>query len=180
MNAPRLVFCLVLTMSLTSLVPSGIAGELTKNDIIRALTPEPLTRAWSRGIAVEPGAEPVGPPSVDLYVTFAFDSDILDTDAALTLDNLGRALADPALAEYRFMIAGHTDAKGTDDYNFALSNRRAAAVRRYLVDRYGVAADRLDSVGLGESHLLDATRPEDGVNRRVQVVNISAPAARTN
>ncbi len=145
------------------------------NSIVESLTPKPLTRSWSRGITVEGGEEEPKPPSVDLYVTFAFDSDALDTDAYFVLDNLGRALSDERLREYRFLIAGHTDARGTDEYNMDLSRRRAATVVRYLTQRHGVRLERLESVGYGESQLLDPTRPEDGVNRRVQVVNLSPP-----
>lgn len=121
-----------------------------------------------RGVVIESGAKD-GPRSINLYVNFAFDSADLDQDSKITLDQLGPALRDPALAPYSLTIAGHTDGKGTAEYNQALSERRATTVRRYLVDRGWVEDAKLASVGYGKSRLLDPTRPEDGVNRRVQI-----------
>ena len=66
------------------------------------------------------------------------------------------------------VIEGHTDASGSDRYNQHLSERRALAVKRYLVDRYGVDASRLSVVGFGEQRLHDRARPHGGINRRVQ------------
>lgn len=152
--------------------PAG-AQDPTAGEIIEALKPKPLTRSWDRGVKVEGEREPDGPPSIDLHISFAFDSDQLDTDALMILDNLGRALADRQLSSYRFMIAGHTDAKGTDVYNQSLSQRRAASVKAYLIEKYAIAVPRLATTGYGESQLLDPSRPEDGINRRVQVINIS-------
>ena len=67
------------------------------------------------------------------------------------------------------MPIGHTDAKGSAGYNKALSDRRAAAVRRYLVE-HGVATTRLRAVGKGESQLLNAEDPEGAENRRVEIL----------
>lgn len=166
---------IVLAFSAAVLLAAPAAAQTpTTAEMIQGLSAKPVTRSWSRGVKVEEGETPSGPPSIDLYVTFAFDSDRLDTDAYLVLDNLGRALSDPQLAGYKFLIAGHTDAKGTDAYNLGLSDRRAEAVRAYLTRTYGIEPGRLETVGYGESRLLDPTRPEDGINRRVQVVNIGA------
>lgn len=49
----------------------------------------------------------------------------------------------------RIRIAGHTDDRGSDAYNVALGQRRAAAAKRFLVDQ-GIAADRIDVVSFGE------------------------------
>ena len=51
--------------------------------------------------------------------------------------------------EYNLIIAGHTDSQGNDDFNMTLSDKRAAAVRQYLIDK-GVSSDRLQSKGYGE------------------------------
>lgn len=167
------LFILSALIALLTSALSARAQSPTTRDIIDALEPKPLTRTWSRGVTVEEGA-PSGPPSIDLHVTFAYDSDVLDTDASLTLDNLALALSDRRLSAYRFIIAGHTDAKGSEDYNLSLSDRRAQSVLRYLTQNHKITVGRLEATGLGESQLLDPTRPEDGINRRVQIVNISA------
>ena len=68
------------------------------------------------------------------------------------------------------MVAGHTDAAGGDAYNQDLSERRADAIKRYLVDKYGINGTDLVTVGYGESKLKDPSQPVAEVNRRVQVV----------
>ncbi|NOY27818.1 MAG: OmpA family protein [Oligoflexia bacterium] len=70
----------------------------------------------------------------------------------------------------RVRIEGHTDERGSEDYNQQLSDQRAASVRRYLVD-HGIQADRLRSVGLGETKPLDPGHDEAAwsQNRRVEL-----------
>jgi len=99
------------------------------------------------------------------------------TSARITLDGLGSALSDPRLAGFSFLIAGHTDAKGGDEFNQKLSERRAEAVRDYIVAKFKFAPERLATRGYGKTQLLDPSRPEDGVNRRVQVINVSSGSA---
>ena len=65
-----------------------------------------------------------GVPSIDLRVTFGFDSAVLDPQSRQTLDVMGRALASPALRGQAIEIVGHTDARGTLACNDALSARR--------------------------------------------------------
>ena len=69
-------------------------------------------------------------------------------------------------------IQGHTDSRGSDQYNLELSDKRAAAVRTYLIDRGGVAGDRLTSKGYGETVPLDKNEDEQAwaKNRRVEFV----------
>jgi outer membrane protein OmpA-like peptidoglycan-associated protein len=157
------------------------ASEVSQEDIVCKLDPKcakPLTRSLTRGVTSSGEATEQGPPSVNLYVNFAYDSADLTADARITLDRLGAALRDPRLQGFAFMIAGHTDAKGSAEYNQKLSERRAEAVRRYLISQYRFAPERLSAAGYGKSQLLDPARPEDGVNRRVQVINITASGQR--
>jgi outer membrane protein OmpA-like peptidoglycan-associated protein len=91
------------------------------------------------------------------------------SDARLTLDALGKALKDTRLASMKFEIIGHTDARGNDGYNLDLSRRRAEAVRQYLVQFHGVASERLKAEGKGRTQLKDPNRPDDGINRRVEI-----------
>jgi OOP family OmpA-OmpF porin len=115
-------------------------------------------------------------PSASITVTFASGSWTLTPAAEQALAPLGRALSSQDLAGYRFRIEGHTDNVGDPSMNQALSERRAAAVREYLVAKFGVAPERLVAVGLGESQLLVPTPPQtsNARNRRVQVVNIGS------
>jgi outer membrane protein OmpA-like peptidoglycan-associated protein len=171
--------CLVL-IAFAYLGPAAVAArseDLKAKEIICHLDPK-CPKLTSRSLAVEKrgvqveGEVKEGPPSVDLYVNFAFNSAELLQDARITLDQLGEALRDPRLSAYSFKIAGHTDAKGTVEYNQALSERRAEAVAAYIVKNFGIAPARLSTTGYGKSRLLEPSRPEDGVNRRVQVINV--------
>ena len=84
---------------------------------------------------------------VESVVYFAYDADELTAEGRSTLDaKLPILRANTAL---RVRIAGHTDTRGSDEYNLALGLRRAASTRKYLVDR-GIAASRVDIVSFGE------------------------------
>lgn len=166
------------------------AGQLDPARIIECLRPGGISGA-TRGIrpaqapvtrpAPAPAAAPAPAPapaaavaesSVDLTVPFAFDSAELTAQGQAALAALGAALRDPALAGARFRIAGHTDAKGTDAYNQALSERRAEAARRFLVEQAGVEAARLSAIGFGRRQLYDVANPYAAANRRVQVIRV--------
>lgn len=69
-------------------------------------------------------------------------------------------------------LEGHTDSKGTDAYNEKLSQRRVDAIKNYLVEKFGISADRLTAVGYGESKPIATNDTEEGrqLNRRVQAV----------
>jgi outer membrane protein OmpA-like peptidoglycan-associated protein len=93
---------------------------------------------------------------------------ILD-DVAATLENH---------PELRLVeVQGHTDDQGAEDYNLELSQRRAEAVRQYLVEQ-GIEADRLVARGYGESQPLQPGTTEDAreVNRRVVFKILAGPA----
>ena len=117
-------------------------------------------------------------PSVDLEVHFEFDSAKLTPAAVETLTTLGRALIDERLSSSEFLIGGHTDAKGRADYNRRLSERRAEAVRQFLIATFAIDANRLAAKGFGFRYLRNPQQPRAAENRRVQVVNVSRQEAR--
>lgn len=80
-------------------------------------------------------------------IYFDYDRSDLKTEARALLDAKLPLLR--ANANIRIRIAGHADERGSDEYNVALSQRRAAAAKKYLVDQ-GIPADRIDVVGFGE------------------------------
>jgi OOP family OmpA-OmpF porin len=153
------------------------AGALSSTAIVGCLRPDaPGTR--TRGIrpATMPGApgkaaqpQAAAAPTVNLTVTFAFDSAELTPEGAAALAALGSALKDPALADARFLIGGHTDAAGSAAHNRVLSERRAETARRFLIERAGVDAGRLVAAGFGPTRLYDTADPLSAANRRVQV-----------
>lgn len=80
-------------------------------------------------------------------VYFDYDSDELSSDARSTLD--AKLPIFRANAGLRVRVSGHTDERGSDEYNLALGQRRAAAVKRYLTDQ-GIDGARIDIVSYGE------------------------------
>ncbi|MEJ7810839.1 MAG: peptidoglycan-associated lipoprotein Pal [Gemmatimonadaceae bacterium] len=80
-------------------------------------------------------------------IYFDYDSDALSEDARSKLDaKLPFLSADQAM---RLRIAGHADERGSDEYNLALGQRRAAAAKRYLAQR-GIADARIEIISYGE------------------------------
>ncbi len=101
-------------------------------------------------------------------VNFDFDKATIRPDAAEILDEAARILRDQR--DVRVSVDGHTDARGTDEYNERLSERRAAAVLDRL-ERLGVEGNRLQPQGFGESRPVASNETEEGraQNRRVEL-----------
>jgi outer membrane protein OmpA-like peptidoglycan-associated protein len=137
---------------------------------------KPATTALSPDAAVQQ-AERRQLPSVDLEVQFEFDSAQMTPAAIEVLTPLGHALSDARLADGQFLIAGHTDGKGKASYNVILSQRRAEAVRQFLITNFNLDGARLVAKGFGERHLKNAQQPRAAENRRVQIVNMASAAA---
>jgi outer membrane protein OmpA-like peptidoglycan-associated protein len=116
-------------------------------------------------------------PKIDLEVNFDYNSDRVSAKSLLSVQALGRALANPELKGSTFIVAGHTDAAGSDTYNQDLSERRADSIKHYLVEKSGIPAADLLTVGYSKSKLKDPANPLAEVNRRVQVVNTENKAA---
>jgi len=111
-------------------------------------------------------------PNIDLEITFDYNSAAISAKSLAAVQTLGRALTNPDLKGSTFVVAGHTDAAGTETYNQELSERRADSIKKYLMENYHIAAADLVTVGYGKSKLKDASQPMAEVNRRVQVVNM--------
>jgi outer membrane protein OmpA-like peptidoglycan-associated protein len=112
-------------------------------------------------------------PSIDLEVNFEYNSDTIASKATPQVNALGQALSSAELKGGTFIVAGHTDAKGSETYNQGLSERRAEAVRRFLSEKYGIDATNLVTVGYGKTQLKNPSGPFSSENRRVQVINAS-------
>ena len=115
-------------------------------------------------------------PKIDLEINFDYNSADISARSLRSVQALGRALSNPDLKGSTFVVAGHTDAAGGDAYNQDLSERRADAIKRYLVDKFGIAGADLVTVGYGKTKLKDPANPLADVNRRVQVVNMENKA----
>jgi outer membrane protein OmpA-like peptidoglycan-associated protein len=98
---------------------------------------------------------------------FDFDSDVVRSNAAVNLNNLAENLS--KYGDSNMMIAGHTDAVGSSDYNQGLSDRRADSAARYLTAQ-GVNR-HIATAGLGEREPIASNTTEAGrqQNRRIEI-----------
>lgn len=176
---------------------AGEHGSPSADEIIEKLKAPAAGLGMFRGVIIVPPAEgvtdiknpdvkpastdpnakptpppPPPPPTINMKVVFEVNSSRLSNAALNTLSELGKALNDELLLPYTFLIAGHTDAMGSESYNQRLSERRAESVRDYLNYRYGIDRNRLKVLGFGEDRLIDRQNPHSKANRRVQISNL--------
>ncbi len=131
------------------------------------------TVAASELAAPEPGTQEDLEVNVGDRVFFAFDSAALDEKARAVLDRQAEWLL--RYPHITVTIEGHADERGTREYNLALGERRAQAVKDYLVAK-GVAPDRILTISYGEERPVDPGHNEAAwaLNRRaVTVVNVT-------
>jgi outer membrane protein OmpA-like peptidoglycan-associated protein len=153
-----------------------------------AVFPRTKTLFFSAGSASDARPIMIGPVRIaaggrDLYesltrdgrvatqgILFSTNSDVIRPESTPTLEEIGDMLR--AHPELQLQIEGHTDSDGDNAYNLALSGRRAAAVKAYLVESFGIEAGRLETSGFGESKpVADNATPEGKQqNRRVELV----------
>ena len=141
-----------------------------------AVAPEPAPAPAPAYVAPAPAPapayvapQPAAPQKLVLEgVNFDFDKATLRQEDVSELDKNVEALK--AWGDVNIEVAGHTDSMGSDAYNMKLSQRRAEAVRNFLISR-GVAADRLTARGYGESQPVADNATEEGrfKNRRVEL-----------
>jgi outer membrane protein OmpA-like peptidoglycan-associated protein len=201
----RLLFIAGAALSIAATV--AVAGDnVTADQIVKALQPKPLTRGLSTAPPLDPtlaatqtrfvaslrnrqtrslstvereeiASFATDRPKIDLEITFDYNSADISTTSLASVQALGKALSNPNLKGSTFLVAGHTDAVGGESYNQGLSERRADSIKRYLVERFGIAGADLVTVGYGKSKPKDPNAPLDQANRRVQVVNMASKSA---
>ncbi|MBT6106491.1 MAG: OmpA family protein, partial [Porticoccaceae bacterium] len=138
-----------------------------------------INRAFGGTAAPAPAPEPVAAPvvaqepeirtiTIRLNVEFEFNK---DTVLAVYGDQLEAIAAAMSVHEdIELVLEGHTDSRGSDEYNNDLSARRAAAVKQKLSADYDIAADRISSVGYGESRPIASNETDQGRARNRRVV----------
>ncbi len=138
----------------------------------------PATAAVGCGAVVAQADEVVATPDVKPVVNaqkvtlaadayFDYDKSVVKAEGKAKLDDLAAKISNLNLET--LVATGHTDSRGSDKYNQALSMRRANAVKAYLVSK-GIAADRILVEGKGESELAvspEKTAADYAANRRV-------------
>jgi outer membrane protein OmpA-like peptidoglycan-associated protein len=190
------LFVAVFIYSMNSL--PAAAQDVTADEILKTLLPPPVTRGLSspepaisdadrafieglrhrtRSLSLDEGDHVAelakDRKKIDLTINFDFNSAAITAKAESQLNNLGDALRNPRMENEVIVLGGHTDAKGSDEYNQKLSERRAEAVKKYLVEKLHVSAENLSTVGYGKKHLLNTANPFAAENRRVQIINMS-------
>lgn len=103
---------------------------------------------------------------VNIKIRFDFDSATLRDDQKPQLATLCEVMK--AVDVQLFQIVGHTDSSGSASYNENLSLLRAKEVKRHLVTECGIAENRLEAIGMGESVPFNADDPRSDENRRVE------------
>lgn len=123
-----------------------------------------------------PPPPPPAPPKQVVVQSIALQADALFDYNKHTLKPRGKRSIDEAIAKMRSMdvetiiATGHTDSRGTDAYNQKLSERRAVAVKNYMVSQ-GIPAAKITTLGKGESQPVATNNTEEGrqKNRRVDI-----------
>jgi outer membrane protein OmpA-like peptidoglycan-associated protein len=195
--ARRSAFALVVGCLAWPMTGMAAAAQVSADQIINALAPTPATRGLTvtetkpvsendrafikslrhrtRSLTFDE-KERVAELSkdwkqIDLEIYFDYNSATISRKAEPQLEQLGEALRNPRLGNATLVVAGHTDAKGGDKYNEGLSDRRADAVKRYLVEKLNVPEENLTTAGYGKRHLKNPDDPYAAENRRVQIIN---------
>lgn len=166
--------CLFLALGAVTFGTAALAGPAyTADEIVKHFAPEPdlgPSRALCIGTESECARSAPARPKVssgfDLIVNFEYNSDALTPAARANLDQFAKALRDARLSRTSFVVEGHTDARGGDEFNKELSSRRARSVVQFL-SAQGVMPDRLEARGLGKLQPR-AADPRDPANRRVE------------
>ena len=162
-----LLALLLISTAAYSQVPAPIK-KATANDLVEKLAPtEDQTKTRSLGNRnIVPK-----PKSIDLVIQFDLDSAKLKPDSMPLLSSLVEAMKNDRLAAIKFKVEGHTDAQGSEQHNFKLSQSRAESVMAYLTSQ-GIDKDRLSGEGKGFSELLVPEKPKAAENRRVRITTL--------
>jgi len=131
----------------------------------------PTAAAPAAPASPAPATAPEPAPSLSLAIQFEPNSAQVRPESGVLLGDLMAAMIAPELKDSRFVIEGHTDARGNAAANRRLSQARAEQVRQYLI-LLGVHASRLQAVGKGSSEPANPANPMAAENRRVRVVTL--------
>ena len=141
---------------------SGCAGKKKKSDRLAALRGEdiPLSGRPEDWQFVE-----ANDPLVFSDIHFDYNSSVIRNDARSTLEKIAQWIK--GRRKGALMVEGHCDERGSKEYNLALGEQRALAVRKYLVG-LGVDAERVYTVSYGEEKPIESGRAEEAwaKNRR--------------
>ena len=112
-----------------------------------------------------------GRPGLNIWVGFEFDSAELTPQGERQAREMAEAMLSPEFADSQFLLVGHTDERGTPEYNLDLSERRADGLRDWFLKEFDFQSERLNADGRGEEELVSRETSEaaHARNRRVEV-----------
>ena len=149
---------------------SGCANKRATSEVVVAPLGIPGGQVGYNGAVIVDNSNAVitGAENLQAVVYFAFDSSEITSEAASVLNQHASLLSSNPNAGV--VIAGHTDERGSREYNMALGERRAQAARNYLAAR-GVAANNVRIISYGEERPAVAGTTEDAYaqNRRAEL-----------
>ncbi|MGH6848518.1 MAG: OmpA family protein [Methylocella sp.] len=157
------------SLTLTPADPARNAEEMQFLDSLRNRTTRSLTLDDRKKIITIVQDK----PQTEIEIYFEYNLATFAPSAMSQARSLGDALSSPPLKGNTFVIEGYTDAKGGTTFNQRLSERRADAVKRFLVEQYRIPAANLRPVGYGKTRLKNENDPFGAENRRVKVVNMA-------
>jgi len=147
-------------------IKSGKGDEVTKMKFKLAALESGVEDITEVGIrSIKPYAR------LNIRVFFEFNSSELTKGAQEQLDVLGEYLAEAGSSQ--IILEGHTDIVGSEPYNMALSKERAASAKEYLVSKFGITPESIETVGYGFERLADVDDPFNPKNRRVRIRKMS-------
>ena len=120
--------------------------------------------------SIAASADPL--PSVDMEILFDYNSSNIRWDQKERLIDLARTLSSSDFRKFSVLFVGHTDAKGSAEYNRKLSSQRAEAVADFIRVNTAIPPTQIVSSGVGFERLKDNNDPFSERNRRVQLVLI--------
>ena len=107
------------------------------------------------------------PGKFGMMINFDYDSTRIVAKSLPLLDSVGEMLKLEQAEGKALVIEGHADASGPAAYNQNLSERRAEAIKKYLIGSFAIAEEHLIVVGAGEVDPHNESDPYDAINRRV-------------
>lgn len=149
---------------------SGCATKRATSEVVVAPLGVPSAQVGYTGaVVVDNTAGVIGAAeNLQAVVYFAFDSSEISTDAASVLNqHASLMMANPNAG---VLVAGHTDERGSREYNIALGERRAQSVRNYLAAQ-GVPANNIRVISYGEERpaVMGTTEEDYALNRRAEL-----------
>jgi len=145
----------------------------SKEEILEALQPPPRTRAVG-GIKDDLDEKFLAQASkVGAMIQFDYNSAVIKAESKPLLREYGKAFV--VLKDARFVIAGHTDRDGSEEYNLELSRQRAEAIRQFLIAEFQLTEKRVLIKPFGELKPMASNDTREGraKNRRVEFYRLN-------